>query len=90
MDLFDSTAPPLPPSHHAPLAERVRPQSLDEFVGQEHLLGAGKPLRTLIESDAVPSMIFWGPPGSGKPHSLGSSLTIHMQHFTNSTLLPPV
>ncbi|MER3524338.1 MAG: AAA family ATPase [Ignavibacteria bacterium] len=66
MDLFDSTASPLPPSHHAPLAERVRPQSLDEFVGQEHLLGAGKPLRTLIESDAVPSMIFWGPPGSGK------------------------
>lgn len=49
-----------------PLAERIRPASLDDFVGQEHLLGKGKPLRVLIESDQIPSMIFWGPPGSGK------------------------
>src|SRR5512142_1703399 len=49
-----------------PLAERVRPSTLDEFVGQEHLLGEGKPLRVLIENDQLPSMIFWGPPGSGK------------------------
>ena len=49
-----------------PLAERMRPRSLDEVVGQEHLVGAGKLLRTLIERDTVPSMIFWGPPGVGK------------------------
>lgn len=51
---------------NAPLASRLRPQTLDEFVGQEHLLGEGKVLRQLIESDQVPSMIFWGPPGVGK------------------------
>jgi len=49
-----------------PLAARMRPQSLDEFVGQEALLGKGRPLRVAIERDAVPSMILWGPPGSGK------------------------
>ncbi len=49
-----------------PLASRLRPQSLDEFVGQTHLLGPGKVLRRLIEGDAVSSMIFWGPPGVGK------------------------
>lgn len=51
---------------NAPLADRLRPESLDEFEGQEELIGAGKMLRTLIEKDEVPSMIFWGPPGSGK------------------------
>ena len=50
----------------APLASRLRPQSLDEFVGQSHLLGPGKILRQLIERDQVSSMIFWGPPGVGK------------------------
>lgn len=49
-----------------PLAARLRPQSLDEFVGQAHLLGEGKVLRRLIESDQISSMIFWGPPGVGK------------------------
>ncbi len=49
-----------------PLAARLRPQTLDEFVGQKHLLGDGKVLRRLIESDRVGSMIFWGPPGVGK------------------------
>ena len=49
-----------------PIAERLRPQTLDEFVGQSHLLGKGKVLRNLIESDRVGSMIFWGPPGVGK------------------------
>ncbi len=49
-----------------PLASRLRPQTLDEFVGQKHLLGEGKVLRRLIESDKVGSMIFWGPPGVGK------------------------
>lgn len=53
----------------APLAERLRPQNLDEFAGQEHLIGKGKVLRRMIEGDLVSSMIFWGPPGVGKPHS---------------------
>lgn len=49
-----------------PLAARLRPQTLDEFVGQQHLLGPGKVLRRLIEQDRISSMIFWGPPGVGK------------------------
>ena len=49
-----------------PLAARLRPQTLEEFVGQTHLLGEGKVLRRLIESDQISSMIFWGPPGVGK------------------------
>jgi putative ATPase len=49
-----------------PLAERMRPQSLDQYTGQEHLLGDGSVLRKVIESGHVPSMIFWGPPGVGK------------------------
>ena len=49
-----------------PLAERMRPRDLDEFVGQEKILGPGKPLRVWIESDRVPSLILWGPPGCGK------------------------
>ncbi len=49
-----------------PLAERLRPRTLEDFVGQEHLLGENKPLRKLIKNDAVSSMIFWGPPGVGK------------------------
>ena len=53
-------------NQNAPLAERLRPQTLDEFVGQTHLLGEGKVLRKLIEDDEIGSMIFWGPPGVGK------------------------
>jgi len=49
-----------------PLAERMRPQSLDEFIGQEHVLGPDKPLRVQIERDDPGSIIFWGPPGVGK------------------------
>ncbi|MBR6226554.1 MAG: replication-associated recombination protein A [Bacilli bacterium] len=52
--------------NNEPLAERLRPTSIDEIVGQDHLLGKGKILRNMIESDKVPSMIFWGPPGVGK------------------------
>lgn len=50
----------------APLASRLRPETLDAFVGQKHLLGKGKILRQLIDQDNIPSMIFWGPPGVGK------------------------
>jgi putative ATPase len=51
---------------NSPLADRMRPKNLDEFVGQEHLVAEGKILRTIIKQDTIPSMIFWGPPGSGK------------------------
>ena len=69
MSLFDTTpmtggGTGLPRT--APLAERMRPRSLDEFFGQEHLLGPGKPLRLQIERDDAASLIFWGPPGVGK------------------------
>jgi putative ATPase len=72
MNLFDSAPniPPHsskgPPTGGAPLAERMRPRSLNELVGQEHLVGPGKPLRVQIERDDTSSMIFWGPPGVGK------------------------
>ena len=49
-----------------PLAERLRPDTLDEVCGQQHLIGPGKVLRNLIERDTVPSIVFWGPPGGGK------------------------
>ncbi|MCM0081652.1 replication-associated recombination protein A [Geomonas sp. Red32] len=61
MDLFDKNT-----SLTAPLAERMRPRSISEYLGQSHLLGEGKMLRRLIESDRLTSLIFWGPPGSGK------------------------
>jgi putative ATPase len=50
----------------APLAARMRPRSLDEYLGQQHILGPGKLLRRAIESDRLTSIIFYGPPGSGK------------------------
>lgn len=59
MTLFENQVP-------QPLAARLRPQNLEEYVGQTHLLGKGKVLRRLIESDQISSMIFWGPPGIGK------------------------
>lgn len=51
---------------HAPLAERMRPRSLDQLVGQPHLLGPGKPLRALVDSNRLYSLVLWGPPGTGK------------------------
>jgi len=68
MSLFDTTpiASSAAASAQMPLAERMRPRTLDEFVGQEQLLAAGKPLRVAIEHDDTTSMIFWGPPGTGK------------------------
>nr|WP_320050347.1 replication-associated recombination protein A [uncultured Desulfuromonas sp.] len=62
MDLFSSTVS----DDHTPLAERMRPQRLDDVVGQQHLLAEGCPLRRIIESDQLSSLIFWGPPGTGK------------------------
>jgi putative ATPase len=68
MSLFDASPVVASAAHarQAPLAERMRPRTLEEYVGQEHLLGPGKPLRVAIESDDAASMIFWGPPGTGK------------------------
>ena len=59
MSLFDREV-------YEPLAARLRPRTIDQYVGQEHLVGPGKPLRNLIESDKISSMILWGPPGVGK------------------------
>src|SRR5580658_1658338 len=63
--LFPDEAAP-PGIAGAPLAERMRPRTFDEFVGQEELLGRGRPLRESIERDLVQSIILWGPPGTGK------------------------
>src|SRR5437016_3982299 len=60
-----------------PLPARMRPQSLDEFVGQQQLLASGKPLREAIEKGSVGSMVFWGPPGSGK-----TTLARVIAHYT--------
>jgi putative ATPase len=65
MDLFDYKMSQ-DGSFDAPLASRMRPRSLDEYVGQEHIIGQGRALRKAIESGKLPSIIFWGPPGSGK------------------------
>ncbi|HKJ94770.1 MAG TPA: AAA family ATPase, partial [Gammaproteobacteria bacterium] len=53
-------------NEHEPLASRMRPRTLDEFVGQQALLGPGKPIRRMVEGGNVRSMILWGPPGVGK------------------------
>jgi putative ATPase len=66
----------------APLAERMRPRTLDEFVGQKHLLGPGKPLRTQIERDDSASLIFWGPPGVGK-----TTLAKIIAHATSASFI---
>jgi len=67
IDLFGETIPePGKPVKHQPLADRFRPVNLDEFIGQEHLVGKGGFLREAIDKDEISSIIFWGPPGSGK------------------------
>src|SRR5438309_4943632 len=72
-------APTLP----QPLAARMRPRTLDEVVGQRHLLAPGKPLREAIEKGTVGSMIFWGPPGSGK-----TTLARVIAHYTDREFVP--
>lgn len=66
MSLFANNPPEEAVDKSRPLADRMRPRSLDEFAGQEHILGPGKPLRIQIERDDTGSLIFWGPPGVGK------------------------
>ena len=72
-------------SARAPLAERMRPRTIDEFVGQEHLLGPGRVLREMLEGGQVESLILWGPPGSGKTtlaHLLAASSGAHAVSFS--------
>jgi len=66
MELFEKEPEDNPIGQPQPLAERMRPRKLEDIIGQDHLLGQGAPLRVAIESGKVPSMILWGPPGSGK------------------------
>jgi putative ATPase len=83
MDLFDSPEADEPISLGAPLAARMRPRTLEDYVGQEHLLGPGKALRELIEKDEIGSIIFWGPPGTGK-----TTLASIIAERTSSTFVP--
>src|SRR5580693_8883237 len=85
MSLFDSA-----PIHEdlagdpkRPLAERMRPDNLDDYVGQEHILGTGKPLRSQIERDQLTSIVLWGPPGVGK-----TTLARIIARMTKSEFLP--
>src|ERR1700682_1799393 len=86
MSLFSKLPQPIEPEvplAHQPLAERMRPRTLDEFIGQEKLLGPGKPLRTQIENDNIGSMLFWGPPGCGK-----TTLARLIARLTRSEYIP--
>jgi len=66
VSLFDTSPPSQPVDKTRPLADRMRPERLEDFVGQEHILGPGKPLRVQLDRGEISSMILWGPPGSGK------------------------
>ena len=86
MSLFSKLPQPIEPDvppAHQPLAERMRPRTLDEVVGQEKLLGPGKPLRVQIENDDLGSMLFWGPPGCGK-----TTLARLIARLTRSEFIP--
>jgi len=81
LDLFPPESPP--PSKAAPLADRMRPRTLEEFVGQAHLLGEGKVLRVALERGEVPSLTLWGPPGTGK-----TSLAMLVAGRVNAAFIP--
>jgi putative ATPase len=81
LDLFPRESPP--PRKTAPLADRIRPRTLGEFVGQAHLLGEGKVLRVALEQGEIPSLILWGPPGTGK-----TSLAILIAGYVTAAFIP--
>ena len=83
MTLFDDDSEPDAAPAASPLAERMRPRTLDEFVGQEQLLGPGRPLRQAIEQDRLQSLILWGPPGTGKTTLARLIATLTRAHFTS-------
>jgi putative ATPase len=87
MSLFDTTPPeaaaPAGMDKKRPLAERMRPRTLDDYAGQEHILGPGKPLRQQIERDLLSSVILWGPPGVGK-----TTLAQIIAHMTRCEFIP--
>ena len=83
MSLFPTLPEPETSAALQPLAERMRPRTLDEFIGQEKLLGPGKPLRIQIETDNLSSMLFWGPPGCGK-----TTLARLIARLTKSEFIP--
>jgi len=85
VSLFDSTPPDSPdsPGSQRPLAERMRPHSLEDYIGQDHILGPGKPLRRQIERDELTSIILWGPPGVGK-----TTLAHLVAHATRCEFIP--
>src|ERR1043166_139280 len=93
-DLFDSAAKAAlekssaatgDASRNQPLAARMRPRNLDEYVGQTHILGAGQLLRRAIEADRIQSLIFYGPPGTGKtslPHIIANPTRSHFERLS--------
>jgi len=78
LELFPQEPASQPAKKSAPLADRMRPRSLEEFVGQSHLLGEGKILRIALAQGEIPSLIFWGPPGTGKT-SLAMLIARHVR-----------
>ncbi len=81
MNLFDEPAAAGANDRSAPLAERMRPRTLDEFVGQDALVGPGRPLRQAIEEDRLQSIILWGPPGTGKTTLARVIAAVTRAHF---------